>query len=187
MVAILLVAFSSALFTSSSANPGNLVTSGVMEQDNSKDGAAILTAGTCSLVRRHGTVTITNVGDASGSFTLTAENLVDNLHAGAVRGAHWSSPTTTARTTTGPGRRVTAPIGLGTWAAARSTLHVHRHLRRDRGNEYQDAHDARLRLERHAVLTGARRGSSGPAARPHQLAAAAMLIAFGVMALVVVA
>jgi spore coat-associated protein N len=78
VVAALVVVFSFSLFSSSSANPGNMATSGIMEQDNSKDGLAILTvekllpgdSGT-------GTVSITNVGDSDGDFTLTASNLVD--------------------------------------------------------------------------------------------------------------
>ena len=78
VIAALVVVFSFSLFGSSSANPGNLATSGIMEQDNSKDGQAILTAekllpGESAT----GTVSITNVGDADGDFTLTASNLVD--------------------------------------------------------------------------------------------------------------
>lgn len=78
IIAALVVTFSFSIFSSSSANPGNVAASGIMEQDNSKDGQAILTAenllpgesGT-------GTVSITNVGDAAGDFTLKASNLVD--------------------------------------------------------------------------------------------------------------
>lgn len=79
LVAVLIATFSFSLFNSSSANPGNLATSGIMTQDNSKDGLAILTAekllpgdsGT-------GTVSVTNVGDSDGDFALTASNLVDD-------------------------------------------------------------------------------------------------------------
>ena len=68
MVAVLVATFSFALFTSSSANPGNMTTSGIMEQDNSKDGLAILTVEKSApgRVRRRATVTISNVGDADG-------------------------------------------------------------------------------------------------------------------------
>ena len=79
VVAVLLVAFSSAIFTSSSANPGNLATSGVMSQSNSNADAAILTAENLLPGESgDGSVTITNIGDASGNFTLEAENLVDD-------------------------------------------------------------------------------------------------------------
>jgi len=76
VIAALVVAFSFSIFGSSSANPGNMATSGIMEQDNSKEGQAILTvdkllpgdSGT-------GTVSISNVGDADGVFSLEASNL----------------------------------------------------------------------------------------------------------------
>jgi hypothetical protein len=79
VIAALVVVFSFSIFGSSSANPGNLATSGIMTQDNSKDGQAILTvekllpgeSGT-------GTVSITNVGDADGDFTLAASNLASD-------------------------------------------------------------------------------------------------------------
>lgn len=77
--AALLATFSFSLYSSSSANPGNAVTTGIMTQDNSKDGAAILTAD--KLVpgdHATGDVTITNVGDVRGDFSLQAANLVDN-------------------------------------------------------------------------------------------------------------
>ncbi len=79
LIALGIVAFTSGVFTSSSANPGNLATSGIMSQDNSKDGAAILTAERLLPGEEgEGTVTITNVGDADGHFTLTASNLADD-------------------------------------------------------------------------------------------------------------
>lgn len=62
---------SGAIFTSTSANPANVFTAGILTQDNSNDGAAILTAG---LMKpgdvRTGSVTITNKGDISGDFKL---------------------------------------------------------------------------------------------------------------------
>ena len=79
LVAVLVATFSFSLFSSSSANPGNLATSGIMTQDNSKDGLAILTAeNLLPGESADGTVSITNVGDSEGDFTLTASNLVDD-------------------------------------------------------------------------------------------------------------
>ena len=78
VIAALVVTFSFSLFGSSSANPGNIATSGIMEQDNSEDGKAILTVEDLLPGESgDGTVSITNVGDADGDFTLTASNLVD--------------------------------------------------------------------------------------------------------------
>jgi len=79
LIAAVVVVFSFSLFGSTSANPGNLATTGIMEMSNSEDGQAILTAekllpgesGT-------GTVSIENIGDADGDFSLSADNLVDD-------------------------------------------------------------------------------------------------------------
>jgi len=69
---------SSAVFTSSSANPQNTFTSGTLSQSNSKDNAAILTADKMvpggSL---NGTVTVQNTGDVSGNFSLSSSNVTD--------------------------------------------------------------------------------------------------------------
>ena len=92
-----------------------------MTQDNSKDGDAILTvenllpgeSGT-------GTVSITNVGDADGDFTLTASNLVDDPATPAF------SSVLTLVVTDDNGESIysdllsemdSAPIDLGTWPA----------------------------------------------------------------------
>ncbi len=118
VIAALVVVFSFSLFGSSSANPGNMTASGIMEQDNSADGAAILTvenllpgeSGT-------GTVSITNVGDADGDFTLTASNLVDTPATPAF------SSTLTLTVTDGADSVYDGPLSemttvdLGTWAA----------------------------------------------------------------------
>lgn len=78
VVAAVVVIFSFSLFTSSSANPGNMVASGNMEIANSEEGLAILTvADLLPGESANGTVQITNVGDAEGDFTLTASNLAD--------------------------------------------------------------------------------------------------------------
>ena len=78
VIAAVVVTFSFSLFTSSSANPGNMVASGSMEINNSADGAAILTVeGLLPSESGEGTVTVTNVGDSEGAFSMTAANLVD--------------------------------------------------------------------------------------------------------------
>lgn len=80
IVAAVVVIFSFSLFTSSSANPGNMVASGTMELDNSKEGVAILTVDALlpGQTGEPGTVEISNVGDADGDFTLTASTPVDD-------------------------------------------------------------------------------------------------------------
>ena len=69
---------SGAVFTSSSANPSNVFTAGVLTHSNSKDAAAILTA---SLMKptdvKTGTVTIKNTGDLAGDFTLSMTKTAD--------------------------------------------------------------------------------------------------------------
>lgn len=69
---------STAVFTSSSANPNNTVSAGTLSQSNSKDNAAILTV--TKIVpgqSENGTVTIKNTGDVSGQFSLSDSNLTD--------------------------------------------------------------------------------------------------------------
>ena len=119
VVGILLATFSFALFTSSSANPGNVVTTGSMEQDNSKDGAAILTAQLLPGENEQGTVSITNVGDADGDFTLTAENLTDTPPTPPLSGELELTVVDETTATTeydGPLADFTT-ADLGTWAA----------------------------------------------------------------------
>src|SRR4029450_6204730 len=72
LIAALLVGVSFAVFSTSSANRGNMFTAGTLTSSNSKDNAAILTAqrmvpGDTTT----GTVTISNTGDSKGQFTLT--------------------------------------------------------------------------------------------------------------------
>jgi hypothetical protein len=72
LIAALLVGVSFAVFSTSSANPGNMFTAGTLTSSNSKDNAAILTA--ARMVpgdETEGTVTISNTGDSRGQFTLT--------------------------------------------------------------------------------------------------------------------
>jgi hypothetical protein len=78
VVAVVAAAFSFSLFTSSSANPGNTVGSGIMQIDNDKEGQAILLAeNMLPGDSADGQVSITNVGDADGDFTLSASGLTD--------------------------------------------------------------------------------------------------------------
>ena len=67
------------IFGSSPATPGNMLTSGMTEQSNSNDDAAILTVDDLMPGEyQSGAVTIDNVGDSAGDFTLEASNLVDD-------------------------------------------------------------------------------------------------------------
>src|SRR4051794_7218110 len=79
MLASLMAVASGASFTSTSANAGNIVATGVMSHSNSKAGVAILDVH--GLVPNHsdsGTVTLTNTGDADGVFTLSKSGVVDS-------------------------------------------------------------------------------------------------------------
>ena len=77
VVAISAAAFASATFTSTSANPGNLATTGSLLIENSEDGAILTAEGLVPGDSGNGTVTISNVGDSAGDFSLTTQNLVD--------------------------------------------------------------------------------------------------------------
>ena len=141
VVAALVVMFSFSIFNSTSANPGNLTTSGIMEQSNSADGQAILTVEKLLPGQSgNGTVTIENVGDANGDFTLTASNLVDEPATPAL------SDVLTLVVTDGTTEVYNGPLGgiatvaLGTWQAGEShsfTFTVT--FDAAAGNEYQDA------------------------------------------------
>lgn len=78
LIAVAVAGASLAVFTSSSANPDNTFSAGTLSQSNSSEGAAILTA--ADMVpgdTKPGQVTITNTGDVSGRFSLSASNLTD--------------------------------------------------------------------------------------------------------------
>lgn len=69
---------SGAQFTAESANPSNVFSAGVLSIDNSKEGAAILTAsGMTPGDNVTGTVDIANDGTVAGDFSLSRTNLVD--------------------------------------------------------------------------------------------------------------
>ena len=70
---------SGASFTSTSANPGNIVTAGTLCHSNSKAGGTILdVAGLKPGDSASGTVDIDNTGDVAGVFTLSKSNVVDS-------------------------------------------------------------------------------------------------------------
>jgi spore coat-associated protein N len=78
VVAIAAAFFTTATFTSSSANAGNVVATGDLQINNSEDGAILNATGLVPGDSVQGTVTITNVGSADGSFSVEPQNLVDN-------------------------------------------------------------------------------------------------------------
>lgn len=78
MAATALAVGSGANFSSTSANPSNVLAAGTMSQSNSKDGAAVLTANNLKPGdSTSGTVDIKNTGDVNGAFTLLQSNVVD--------------------------------------------------------------------------------------------------------------
>lgn len=77
-LAAMMAVASGASFTSTSANPGNIVTAGTMSHSNSKAGSAILNVtGLKPAQSDSGTVDITNTGDSAGVFTLTKSNVLN--------------------------------------------------------------------------------------------------------------
>jgi len=141
LVAAIVVVFSFSLFTSSSANPGNVTASGIMEMDNSADGQAILTvqnllpgeSGT-------GTVTLENVGDADGDFTLTASNLVDEPADPAFSSVLTLVVTDGATEVYNGLLSDFSTADLGTWGAGESHTYTFTvTFDAASGNEYQDA------------------------------------------------
>jgi hypothetical protein len=71
-----MAAATGANFNSTSDNPANVVTAGIISHTNSKNNAAVLNVTKLMPgVPQSGTVTITNTGDAAGGSTLTAGNL----------------------------------------------------------------------------------------------------------------
>ena len=78
LVAMMAVA-SGASFTSTSANPGNIVTAGTMSHSNSKDDDTILAvSGLKPDDSASGTVDIANTGNSDGVFTLTKSNILNS-------------------------------------------------------------------------------------------------------------
>jgi hypothetical protein len=121
LVLALAVGVSSSLgvFTSSSPNPGNVVTSGSMSQTNTADNAAIMGAsGMVPGDSVEGTASVTNEGDARGEFTLTVDDIDDRP---GPAGGKLSAALRLRVTDTGSGDTVyTGPLrgldaSLGTW------------------------------------------------------------------------
>jgi spore coat-associated protein N len=76
MLAAAMAVGSGANFNATSANPGNVVTAGIVKHTNSKDGSAIFTADKLVPgVKQGGSVTLTNTGDVDGVFTVSASNV----------------------------------------------------------------------------------------------------------------
>jgi hypothetical protein len=141
IIAGLVVVFSFSLFSSSSANPGNLVSSGIMSLNNSADGKAILTAeGLLPGESGAGTVTITNVGESEGTFTLTASNLLDDpVDPGLSEVMTLDVTDGTTSVYTGPLSGISTE-NLGTWEAGETHTYTFT-VTFDvaSGNEYQGA------------------------------------------------
>jgi hypothetical protein len=78
MLAAMMAVASGASFTSTSANAGNVVATGVMTHTNSKPGAILTIDNLMPGHSDHGTVTLTNTGDADGLFTLSKSNVVNS-------------------------------------------------------------------------------------------------------------
>jgi hypothetical protein len=78
VLAGIVVATSYAAFTSSSANAGNIVATGsLIIDDDVENGAFLLVDGLVPGDSATGSVTISNVGESTGDFTLTQQDLVD--------------------------------------------------------------------------------------------------------------
>lgn len=133
--------FSFSLFSSSSANPGNIATTGIMGIGNSAEGQAVLVVEDLLPGESgSGTVTIENVGDSAGVFSLSAGNVVDEPATPPL------SAVLTLAVTDGGTAVYNGPLGdlgtvdLGTWEAGEShdfTLTVT--FAASAGNEYQGA------------------------------------------------
>ena len=78
MLAAMMAVASGASFTSTTPNVGNVVTAGIMKIDTDKSGGAILNiSGLVPGHNDHGTVTLTNTGDAAGVLTLSKDHVLN--------------------------------------------------------------------------------------------------------------
>ncbi|WP_028645495.1 hypothetical protein [Nocardioides sp. URHA0020] len=137
------VSYTYGVFTSSSANPSNLLTSGSMTQVSTADDEAILTGK--DLVPGQsttGSASITNAGDASGDFTLSGEALEDRPGPGGGT----LSEVLTLRVVESPGGAVVYTgaladfdsVRLGTWKPdEKRTYDITVALPGSAGNSYQ--------------------------------------------------
>jgi len=116
IVAAVVVTFSFSLFTSTSANPGNVVATGSLKINNNLEGAAILTAeGLLPGESTDGTVAITNVGDSAGNFMLSTDNLVDTPASPALSSVLTLVITEGATEVYKGGLAAVGTVDLGTW------------------------------------------------------------------------
>ena len=78
LLAAMMAVGSGANFNSTSANPGNVVTAGILDHDNSKKGAALLTVSKLKPGQSDtGTVKITNTGNVDGVFSVARSMVSD--------------------------------------------------------------------------------------------------------------
>jgi spore coat-associated protein N len=134
MLAAAMAVGSGANFNSTSANPGNMVTAGVLSHSNSKAGTALLNVTKMKPGdSQNGTVTISNTGDIDGVFTVAAANVVSTPGANGGNLANILDLKVDDMGATGAGPAVTKYTGklgamtsaaLGTWTA--SETHVYR-------------------------------------------------------------
>ncbi|GAA4374942.1 hypothetical protein [Nocardioides caricicola] len=141
VIAAVVVIFSFSLFTSSSANPGNMVGTGTMEIDNSKEGIAILTVDNMLPGEATtGTVEVTNVGDAEGDFELTSSNLVDTPATPALSSVLTLVVTDGTTEVYNGALAAAGTIDLGTWQPdEKHTYTFTVTFAETAGNEYQDS------------------------------------------------
>jgi spore coat-associated protein N len=144
MLAAAMAVGSGANFNSTSANPGNMVTAGIVKHSNSKNGTAIFdVAGLVPGVAQGGSVTLQNTGDVSGKFSLGSANVTAGGSGADMTGAlvlTIKDGTTTVYQ--GQISGLSTPISLGTWAPAESHTYDFSVLLPDTGpngadNQYQ--------------------------------------------------
>lgn len=127
VIAIVGASFAFGLFSSSTASAANTFTAGSLEATSDPPGAIFSVTGMLPGDVETGNVTIQNSGDASGTFTLTSENLTDTPGTGGgnlsdvLQLVITEDPGTASESEvyTGP---INAPISenLGSWAANES-------------------------------------------------------------------
>jgi hypothetical protein len=123
LVAGLLVGVSFAVFSTSSANAGNVFTAGSLSSSNSKNGAILTAANMVPGDTVEGTVTIKNTGDSEGAFRLSSSTPTDTA---GPNGGKLSTvldlrvvqdPGATSKVVyDGKFNAMTTPVNVGTWA-----------------------------------------------------------------------
>lgn len=117
---------SGADFTSQSANPANVITSGTLTQTNSRDGVAIVTgSGLKPGDSTTGTVTIRNTGSLAGTFSLSELNATSAFQAGSLKLVVQDTTNAAAPTTVYSGEFQSAGTRtLGTFAAGEARTYT---------------------------------------------------------------